>query len=290
MSKEEKSASLFILIGLITGALVGVAGSQSGDTFNSFPLFGLVVIIAFGIQILGFIPAYISQTEKYYDITGTVTYVLTTIVALLLTRNLDIRSYLLATLIIVWALRLGIFLFRRVHDVGKDGRFDNLKPSFIRYLNAWIIQGLWVSFTAAAALTAISSSDKVEMGVIGFTGLVIWIAGFTIEVKADSQKKKFSSNPENKNRFINEGLWSRSRHPNYFGEILLWFGVSIISFPVLQGAQLFTLISPIFVYILLTKGSGIPILERRADKKWGGEPEYEEYKSSTPVLVPKLFS
>ena len=173
MSKEEKSASLFILIGVITGALVGVAGSQFGDTFNSFPLFGLVVIIAFGIQILGFIPAYISQTEKYYDITGTVTYVLTTIVALLLTRNLDIRSYLLATLIIVWALRLGIFLFRRVHDVGKDGRFDNLKPSFIRYLNAWIIQGLWVSFTAAAALTAISSSDKVEMGAIGFTGLVI---------------------------------------------------------------------------------------------------------------------
>ncbi|MBB37532.1 MAG: hypothetical protein CL515_01065 [Actinobacteria bacterium] len=290
MSKEEKSASLFILIGLITGALVGVAGSQFGDTFNSFPLFGLVVVIAFGIQILGFIPAYISQTEKYYDITGTVTYVLTTTIALLLTRSLDIRSFLLGTLIIVWALRLGIFLFKRVHDVGKDGRFDNLKPSFIRYLNAWIIQGLWVSFTAAAALTAISSKDKVEIGTIGLIGLTIWIAGFIIEVKADSQKKKFSSNPENRNKFINEGLWSRSRHPNYFGEILLWFGVSIISFPVLQGAQLFTLISPIFVYILLVKGSGIPILERRADKKWGGQPEYEAYKSSTPVLVPKLFS
>ena len=290
MSKEEKSASLFILIGLITGALVGFAGSQFGDTFNNFPLFGLVVVIAFGIQILGFIPAYISQTEKYYDITGTVTYVLTTTIALLLTRSLDIRSFLLGTLIIVWALRLGIFLFKRVHDVGKDGRFDNLKPSFIRYLNAWIIQGLWVSFTAAAALTAISSKDKVEIGTIGLIGLTIWIAGFIIEVKADSQKKKFSSNPENRNKFINEGLWSRSRHPNYFGEILLWFGVSIISFPVLQGAQLFTLISPIFVYILLVKGSGIPILERRADKKWGGQPEYEAYKSSTPVLVPKLFS
>ena len=147
-----------------------------------------------------------------------------------------------------------------------------------------------MSFTAAAALTAISSKDKVEIGTIGLIGLTIWIAGFIIEVKADSQKKKFSSNPENRNKFINEGLWSRSRHPNYFGEILLWFGVSIISFPVLQGAQLFTLISPIFVYILLVKGSGIPILERRADKKWGGQPEYEAYKSSTPVLVPKLFS
>ena len=219
MSKEAKSASLFILIGLITGALVGVAGSQFGDTFNSFPLFGLVVVIAFGIQILGFIPAYISQTEKYYDITGTVTYVLTTTIALLLTRSLDIRSFLLGTLIIVWALRLGIFLFKRVHDVGKDGRFDNLKPSFIRYLNAWIIQGLWVSFTAAAALTAISSKDKVEIGTIGLIGLTIWIAGFIIEVKADSQKKKVSSNPENRNKVINEGRWSRSRHPNYFGEI-----------------------------------------------------------------------
>ena len=289
MNKAEKTALVSVPLAIAIGALVAIAGSQFGDMFNGFPVFVLVIGIAFIIQVVAFIPAYKSQTEKYYDITGTITYVLTTAITLLLTEILDIRSLLLAALIVIWALRLGIFLFRRVHNVGKDGRFDNLKPSFIRYLNTWILQGLWVSFTAAAALAAISSKDKVDLEIVGVVGLIIWSAGFAIEIIADSQKKKFKANPKNINKFIDEGLWARSRHPNYFGEILLWFGVSVIAFPVLQGAQLFTLISPIFVYILLTKGSGIPILERRADKKWGGMPEYEEYKNSTPILVPKVF-
>jgi steroid 5-alpha reductase family enzyme len=289
MNKAEKTALVSVPIAIGIGTLVAIAGSQFGDMFNGFPVFVLVIGIAFIIQVVAFVPAYKSQTEKYYDITGTITYVLTTAIALLLTEILDIRSLLLAALIVIWALRLGIFLFIRVHNVGKDGRFDNLKPSFIRYLNTWVIQGLWVSFTSAAALAAISSKTKVDLGIVGVVGLIIWAAGFAIEIIADSQKKKFKANPKNINKFIDEGLWARSRHPNYFGEILLWFGVSVIAFPVLQGAQLFTLISPIFVYILLTKGSGIPILEKRADKKWGGMPEYEEYKKSTPILVPKVF-
>jgi len=289
MNKAEKTALVSVPLAIAIGALVAIAGSQFGDMFNGLPVFVLVIGIAFIIQVVAFIPAYKSQTEKYYDITGTITYVLTTAITLVLTEILDIRSLLLAALIVIWALRLGIFLFRRVHNVGKDGRFDNLKPSFIRYLNTWILQGLWVSFTAAAALAAISSKNKVDLEIVGVVGLIIWAAGFAIEIIADSQKKKFKANPKNINKFIDEGLWARSRHPNYFGEILLWFGVSVIAFPVLQGAQLFTLISPIFVYILLTKGSGIPILERRADKKWGGIPEYEEYKNSTPILVPKVF-
>ena len=289
MNKAEKTALVSVPLAIAIGALVAIARSQFGDMFNGLPVFVLVIGIAFIIQVVAFIPAYKSQTEKYYDITGTITYVLTTAITLVLTEIMDIRSLLLAALIVIWALRLGIFLFRRVHNVGKDGRFDNLKPSFIRYLNTWILQGLWVSFTAAAALAAISSKDKVDLEIVGVVGLIIWSAGFAIEIIADSQKKKFKANPKNINKFIDEGLWARSRHPNYFGEILLWFGVSVIAFPVLQGAQLFTLISPIFVYILLTKGSGIPILEKRANKKWGGMPEYEEYKNSTPILVPKVF-
>ena len=145
-------------------------------------------------------------------------------------------------------------------------------------------------FTSAAALTAVSSKNKVEFGILGTIGLVIWIIGFGIEVVSDNQKSKFNSNPINKGNFMKEGLWSRSRHPNYFGEILLWFGIAIISLPVLKGVQLFTLISPVFVYILLTKISGIPILEKKAEKKWGGQLEYEAYKNSTPVLIPKFFS
>ena len=167
---------------------------------------------------------------------------------------------------------------------------EGILSSFIRFLNAWVLQGLWVTFTAGATLTAISSNNLVAFGSIGLIGLIIWITGFTIEVQADNQKSKFNADPSNKNKFINTGLWSRSRHPNYFGEILLWFGIAIIAFPVLKGSQLFTLVSPLFVYILLTRGSGVPLLEKKADKTWGGDPGYEEYKDSTPILFPKLFS
>ena len=290
MKKAEKVASVTIPIALLIGILIAVAGSQYGNTYNGLPVFGLVVAIAFFIQIVAFIPAFISQTEKYYDITGTMTYVLTTLIAMFLASSLDTRSLLLGLLVLIWTLRLGIFLFKRINKAGKDIRFDNLKPSFIRFLNAWVLQGLWVTFTAGATLTAISSNNLVAFGSIGLIGLIIWITGFTIEVKADNQKRKFNADLSNKNKFINTGLWSRSRHPNYFGEILLWFGIAVIAFPVLKGSQLFTLVSPLFVYILLTRGSGVPLLEKKADKTWGGDPGYEEYKDSTPILFPKLFS
>ena len=290
MNKAEKVASLTIPAALLIGALIATAGSQYGATYSGLPVFGLIVSIAFLIQVISFVPAYISQTEKYYDITGTMTYVLSTLIAVSLSGNLDTRSLILATLIIIWSSRLGIFLYKRIQDEGKDVRFDNIKPSFIRYLNAWIVQGLWVTFTAGAALTAISSNNRVSFGSIGIIGLFVWVSGFTIEVRSDRQKSKFNSDPNNKDKFINTGLWSKSRHPNYFGEILLWCGVALIALPVLEGTQLFTLVSPIFVYILLTRGSGVPLLEKKADETWGGNPEYEEYKNSTPVLFPKLFS
>ena len=290
MKKAEKVASVTIPIALLIGILIAVAGSQYGNTYNGLPVFGLVVAIAFFTQIVAFIPAFISQTEKYYDITGTMTYVLTTLIAMFLASSLDTRSLLLGSLVLIWTLRLGIFLFKRINKAGKDIRFDNLKPSFIRFLNAWVLQGLWVTFTVGATLTAISSNNLVAFGSIGLIGLIIWITGFTIEVKADNQKRKFNADLSNKNKFINTGLWSRSRHPNYFGEILLWFGIAVIAFPVLKGSQLFTLVSPLFVYILLTRGSGVPLLEKKADKTWGGDPGYEEYKDSTPILFPKLFS
>jgi steroid 5-alpha reductase family enzyme len=118
----------------------------------------------------------------------------------------------------------------------------------------------------------------------------VWVIGFTIEVAADVQKSRFNSDPTNKGRFVRDGLWSRSRHPNYFGEIVLWIGVAIIALPILQGWQWVALLSPIFVTLLLTRVTGIPLLEMKADKKWGGQPDYEAYKQATPVLIPRLFA
>ena len=119
-------------------------------------------------------------------------------------------------------------------------------------------------------------------------GFLVWAVGFAIEVVADSQKSRFSANPDNKGKFIQTGLWSRSRHPNYFGEIMLWIGVAIIALPVLRGWQWVALISPVFVTLLLTRVSGVPLLEKKADKKWGGQADYESYKKRTPELIPRL--
>jgi steroid 5-alpha reductase family enzyme len=161
-----------------------------------------------------------------------------------------------------------------------------MKTKFWWFLFTWTIGGLWVFITMAAGLAAMTSAKVVPLGWFALIGIFLWLEGFLVEVVADHQKNRFRSKKENQGRFINEGLWSFSRHPNYYGEITLWLGIAFIAFPVLQGWQLLTLISPIFVYILLTRISGVTMLERRADKKWGDDPEYQRYKETTSSLIP----
>lgn len=279
---------VFFLV-LIVGALVAPAGSWGGATIGGFPVFALLVALAFAIQWLAFIPAYFLQTEKFYDLTGSLTYLTLTAAALAFSPDPDARSFLLAALVIVWALRLGTFLFRRIRKAGKDDRFDEIKPHFLRFLNAWTIQALWVTLTASAALIAITGTARKGLDFFALAGLLVWLAGFGLEVIADAQKSRFNADPANRGKFIQSGLWSRSRHPNYFGEIVLWIGVLIIALPVLRGWSWVALISPLFVTLLLTRVSGIPLLEKKADAKWGGQAEYEAYKKRTPVLVPRWW-
>ena len=116
----------------------------------------------------------------------------------------------------------------------------------------------------------------------------MWVAGFVVEVIADQQKSRFREDPANAGRFINVGLWARSRHPNYFGEILLWAGISVMAIPYLSGIQWVVMLSPLFVYALLTRVSGIPTLVRRGQELWGDDPAYQAYVASTPRLLPRL--
>lgn len=288
MKNEDTKAIIIFLVVVLIGTLLALAGSQGGVTVKGLPLFAVLIALVYIIQWLVFIPAFIGQSEKYYDLTGAITNISITLLALILTPNPDFRAYLLALLVVIWAGRLGIFLFRRVKKAGKDDRFDELKPNFFRFLNVWTIQALWISFTLAAALVAITSQTRKGFDAWAAVGLLVWIIGFGFEAIADAQKSQFNADPKNKGKFIHTGLWSRSRHPNYFGEIVLWIGVAIIAVPVLQGWQWIALISPIFVILLLTRGSGVPLLEQKADKKWGGQPDYEAYKKKTPVLIPRL--
>ena len=287
MTELEKKRLVLLPVSLMLVAGLGWAGSQSGAVLGTVPLFLLCAALSLAIQWVAFVPAYLLSTERFFDLTGSLTYLTVTAVALGLSPSANIRSWMLAVLVTVWAARLGSFLFRRIQADGSDGRFDEIRTSFVRFFVVWTLQGVWVCFTAGAALAAIASERSVPIGLLAWLGLVLWVTGFVIEVVSDQQKSMFRSQPENRDKFMNTGLWTWSRHPNYFGEIVLWTGVAIIALPVLQGWQYVTLVSPLFVALLLTKVSGIPMLEARADARWGGSPEYETYKSNTPALWPR---
>ena len=270
---------------VIIGALVAWAGSAGSVDLGSFPVFALCGLLAFGINWLVFIPSNAAKTEKYYDLTGSITYISVTLVAVLSSDDVDARALFVAAMVMVWAARLGTFLFRRISRDGRDGRFDEIKTDPLRFFMTWTIQGLWVLLTAAAAWAIITSEERQELGWVAFVGIAVWLAGFGIEVVADRQKSAFRQDPSNEGRFISTGLWAWSRHPNYFGEITLWTGVAIMAVPVLSSWRWVVLISPVFVYLLITRISGVPMLEKRADKRWGGEPDYERYKAATPELA-----
>jgi len=285
--EEDRKALVAIPLAILVGVAVALAGSQRGASVLGIPLFALAVGLAFLIQWVAFIVAYLLQTESFYDLTGSLTYISVTMMAVLLSPVIDRRSVVLLALVLVWATRLGTFLFGRIMKSGKDERFDEIKVSFLRFLLTWTVQGLWVSFTAAAAWVAITTTTRRPLGWPALVGFLVWAFGFGFEVLADTQKSAFKANPENEGRFIDTGLWSWSRHPNYFGEIVLWIGVAIIALPVLRGWQFVALISPLYVTAQLTLVSGIPILERKADERWGGQEDYEAYKERTPVLIPR---
>ena len=248
-----------------------------------------LILLIFCIQWVSFIPAFIFQTEKFYDLTGSITYLTAVFYTLYVTGSNNLSDLIIVGCIALWAIRLGSFLFIRIHKAGEDRRFRTIKPNFTRFLMTWTLQGMWVSMCLLCVLTALSSYSGVIMNSIFFIGLIVFILGLSIEIIADYQKTVFRRNIENKDKFITTGLWSLSRHPNYFGEILLWTGIAVMSISSLQGLQYITLISPIFVYILLVYISGIRILEDQARKKWGHLDSFKEYLKNTPRLFFKIF-
>lgn len=285
MDDNARRSMIGITAAVAIGVLVAWAGSDGSVAAGSLPVFALCGLLAFAINWLVFVPSNAAKTEKYYDLTGSITYISVTLIAVLLSDDLDARALIVAAMVAVWAARLGTFLFRRISRDGKDGRFDEIKTDPLRFFMTWTIQGLWVLLTAAAAWAIITSEERQDLGWVAFVGIAIWLAGFGIEVLADRQKSAFREDPANEGRFISTGLWAWSRHPNYFGEITLWTGVAVMAVPILSGWRWAVLVSPVFVYLLITRISGVPMLEKRADKRWGGEPDYERYKETTPVLM-----
>ncbi|PDH42133.1 MAG: hypothetical protein CND83_02740 [Rhodothermaeota bacterium MED-G19] len=257
--------------------------------FNGIPIIYSLWFLIFIIQIIVFIPSFIFKTEHYYDLTGGITFISTIIISYLVKSQVyqfDITSFLLVVFISLWALRLSSFLFFRVKRTGQDVRFIKIKQSFSWFLMTFTIQGLWVFMCLFPAIIVMSSNQN-NFNSFTILGSILWVVGFLIEIIADHQKTQF--NKTNKGSFISKGLWSLSRHPNYFGEFILWLGITVISFPYLDGYQFIALISPLFVYLLLNKVSGVNLLENIAEKRWGNDKKYIEYKNRTPIFFPKIF-
>ena len=284
---NKKTSLVGLLTGLLLVALVALGGSAGAWDRFTVPPIVVAALAAVAMQWIAFGFAWKLQTERFFDLVGSATFVTVVLVSVAYSRNnLGLLDIVLSFAVAIWAARLGSFLFVRVLKVGSDKRFDAIKPNFAWFLMTWTLQGTWVVVTAAPVMAVVGDGLAQPIGVVEALGVAVWVAGLTIEVVADRQKKKFRQ--EGKHLFITTGLWARSRHPNYFGEIVLWCGLAVAALPALGGWQLVTLLSPAFVWALLMKISGAPMLEAKAKRRWGDDMHYREYVEKTPLLVPRL--
>jgi steroid 5-alpha reductase family enzyme len=256
-----------------------------------------VSLLSFAVQYaVFFLQAMPQKSEFYYDFTGGLTNFACIVVSYLFmlpAEHRGLRNHISTALGSLWAIRLGSFLYSRIQRDGRDVRFDQIKLEPVTFAMAWSLQGLWIELTTLP-ITVLNSHplahslSDTPVSLVECIGWTLFIVGFAIEAIADQQKTEFNKNPANKGKFITVGLWAWSRHPNYFGELTLWTGLALSTssiFPINSPAKYLTWLGPAFVYMLLTKMSGIPMLEKKANKKWGKDEAYIEYKKNTPVLM-----
>lgn len=278
-------AAVVIGVALILALGQGYLAGRGSVSLGGAPVLIWAVTMAFVVNWLAALPAISMRSERFFDLVGSVSYLALLAFVLMAAPPQGIAAWAVAGMVAIWALRLGLFLTLRIRADGHDRRFDQIKTSGLRFFSVWTLQAAWVAITVCPALFFISISSG-EVGPAFWIGAVLWGLGFGTEVLADAQKRAFRRDPANHDRFIQSGLWALSRHPNYFGEVLLWVGISVMALPLTSGTSLVILLSPVFVYVLLTRISGIPMLEDRAVKKWGDRAEYQSYLARTPRFFP----
>ncbi len=250
---------------------------------TSFLLISLT--ISLGLNIAMFLVAFKLQSDKLTDISYALTFISIAILGAFWS-HWSVLSILLLIIVGIWGIRLGGFLLYRVSIVGKDTRFDEMRGSFWKFGRFWLLQAVtvWVLMLPVILVADMHGTDITVLAWIGVSAALI---GMVIEATADYQKFRFTQNKKNKGVWIHEGVWRYSRHPNYFGEILVWIGIFVVSATVLPiGWLLLAFVSPLAITILLLFVSGIPILEASADKRWGKSAAYRKYKNSTSILIP----
>ena len=286
MTSSYKHLISFLIILLV---IIFLTYILSIDTLsiNEIPI---VYLFTSSILILNstfFLHSYIYKTDIFFDLVGSLSFLSIGVISLLLIPNIDANQILVFFLLLFWSLRLGPFLFIRRLGANNDERLKEFFNSPLSLYFLWSMNSLWVFFTSLSMIIIFSSPNENEFGLIQWLGLIVWVTGYVIEVISDSQKTKF--NKFNKGKFINIGLWKYIRHPNYLGEIIIWVGIFIISLNYIHSLTSFlSILSPIFVFLLLRFITGVPQLEARGKEKWGHLDEYNSYKEKTGLLFPKF--
>lgn len=245
----------------------------------------LVVVVLNG---LGWALSAYLRTERFFDLVGSASF-LASLGAWIWVGALSgsWRSSIVLFFVSVWAVRLGVFLFSRVRQDGSDARFDEVRHRPMRFLVFWVLQILWVVVTLMPVSSLLQAGGGPQnLHWVDAAGGALVLGGLTLEVVADEQKRRFRR--AGGDGFISSGVWSWSQHPNYFGEIVFWVGITTLCSAAFVGLSWFSAMSPVFVAVLLTRISGIPLLDARAEARWGGDAEWLEYRRRTPKLVPRF--
>ncbi|XP_014502498.1 uncharacterized protein LOC106762888 isoform X1 [Vigna radiata var. radiata] len=243
-------------------------------------------LVTIGYQFLFFVITALLKFDKVTDFAGSTNFIIIAVLTLVIKGSWYFRQIILTLFVGIWGIRLAFFLLFRILQWGEDRRFDEMRNNLGRLAIFWIFQAVWV-WTVSLPVTLVNASDRNPfLHVVDIIGWILWAVGFIVEGTADQQKLNFKRSSQNRGKWCNVGVWKYSRHPNYFGEILLWWGIFVASTPVLEGAEWLVIIGPIFLTLLLLFVSGIPLLEDSADKKFGNVDGYRIYKTRTSPLIP----
>jgi steroid 5-alpha reductase family enzyme len=242
-------------------------------------------VVIFAYFLILFVIAQIIRNNSIVDMAWGPGFVVVSLYAYFSAGNFTLRGTAALLLISTWGLRLAYHIIRRNWGKPEDFRYANWRQEWGKWVvpraffQVFMLQGVFM-FVVALPVLLTQASAMSGFGILETMGVLIWLTGFYFESVGDRQMRKFKSNPENKGKIIQSGLWKYTRHPNYFGEATMWWGIWLIALPVPYGVL--GIISPVTITFLLLFVSGVPMLE----KKYRGRPDFEAYAERTNAFFP----